>query len=58
MDKTFNWKKTIGGAILIFVIVLFVTMILIGNIVNLSTGLLGIVIAFASVITYLISKLL
>jgi len=58
MDKTFNWKKTIGGAILIFVIVLFGTMILVGNIVNLSTGMLGIVIAFASVITYLISKLL
>ena len=58
MDKTFNWKKTIGGAFIIFFTVLFGTMIFVGNIVNLSTGMLGIVIAFASVVTYIISKLL
>lgn len=58
MNKTFNWKKTIGGVILIFVIVLLGTLLLVGNIMNLSTGMLGIVVAFASVITYLISKLL
>jgi hypothetical protein len=58
MEKKHDWKKIIAGVIIIFVVIWIGTIFFIQSIANLSTGLLATVIAFASVITYLVSKLL
>jgi len=49
-----RYKRTIGGAIIIFLIVWFGTMIFIGSIMELSTGKLATMLAFTAIITYIV----
>ena len=58
MENKINWKRTIAGVIVIFIVVWFGTAIIIGNIANLSIATIATTIAFASVLTYIVSKLL
>ena len=58
MEKKLNWKRTIAGTIIIAVVVWFGTAIILGNILNLSVGIIATVVTFASVVTYFVSKLL
>ncbi len=58
MEKNLNWKRIVIGIILIAVVTWFGTAVIIGNIGNLSIATIATAIAFASVVTYIISKLL
>ena len=58
MENKINWKKTISGIITILIVVWFGTAIIIGNIANLSVATIATSVAFASVLTYIVSKLL
>jgi len=58
MENKINWKRTIAGIIIIFIVVWFGTAIVIGNIANLSVATIATSVAFASIMTYLISKIL
>jgi hypothetical protein len=54
MSQKVRWKRTIGGAIIIFLVIWFGTMISIGSIMELSTGKLATVLAFTAIITYIV----
>jgi hypothetical protein len=58
MEKNPNWKRVIAGIILITVVTFFGTAIIIPNIEHLSGATIASAIAFASVVTYIISKFL
>jgi len=58
MEKNLNWKRIISGIILIGVVTFFGTAIIIPSIEHLSGATIATAIAFASVVTYIISKLL
>ena len=58
MKQKINWKGTIGGIILIGLIVWFGTVFFIGNIIELSTANLATALAFTAIVTYLVSRFL